>query len=56
MSSPLKLKMISVMAVPEHWQQFAAVARAQGLSKSSLFRQMVVREIHRAAKEAASGK
>jgi hypothetical protein len=53
MSSQLKLKMISIMAVPEHWKQFTALAHDQGLSISALLRQVIAREVRRAAQEAA---
>jgi post-segregation antitoxin (ccd killing protein) len=51
MPSDLNLKMVTVMAVPEHWEQFTALARAQGLSISALLRQMVAREVRRAARQ-----
>ena len=54
MTTKLNLKMISVMAIVEDWNQFASLAQSEGLSTSGKFRQVIRRELQRAAKEAAS--
>jgi hypothetical protein len=54
MSNPLCTKLVAVQMVPDSWEQFKKLARSQGLSSSSLLRQMVARELRRASKQAAS--
>ena len=56
MSSRLKLKMVSVMAVPEHWKHFEALAHRQGLSISAALRQLIVRELRKASNVGAPKK
>jgi hypothetical protein len=53
MTEPLGTKLVAVQMIPETWEQFKKLARSQGLSSSSLLRQMVARELRRAAKQAA---
>jgi hypothetical protein len=50
MNSPNRLKMTSMRIIPAHMNQLSEVARAQGLTASALVRQLVAREIRRAAK------
>ncbi len=52
MTSPLYTKLVAVQMVPESWEQFKKLARSQGLTSSSLLRQMVARELRRAARKA----
>ncbi len=53
MTSPLYTKLVAVQMIPDSREQFKKLARSQGLSSSSLLRQMVAKELRRAAKEAA---
>jgi len=46
----LGTKLVAVQMIPETWEEFKKLARSQGLSSSSLLRQMVARELRRAAK------
>lgn len=46
----LGTKLVAVQMVPETWEQFKKLALSQGLSSSSLLRQMVARELRKAAK------
>ncbi len=56
MTSPLYTKLVAVQMVPESWEQFKKLARSQGLTSSSLLRQMVARELRRAARQAATAR
>ena len=56
MTKPLYLKTATIKVSAEHWSQFAVLARSQALSASALLRQLVAKELHRAAKEATPGK
>jgi len=51
MSGLCKLKMVTITAVPEHWAQFAILARSQGLSTSAAIRQLIARELYKAARQ-----
>jgi hypothetical protein len=44
-----RLKMTSMRIIPAHMTRLSQVARAQGLTASALVRQLVAREIRRAA-------
>jgi post-segregation antitoxin (ccd killing protein) len=46
----LNLTPVTVMAGVEHWKQFTALARSRELSISALLRQMVAKELRRAAR------
>ena len=47
------LKLISMKIDPIHWKDFKNVAHQQGLTASTLFRQILIKEIRREARRAA---
>jgi hypothetical protein len=53
MSRALNLVPATFMAHKEHWAEFATLARSQGQTASSLLRQLVAKELRRAAKAAS---
>ena len=52
----LKLKFTSMMVEPEHWKKFRDLARRQGITASSLLRQVIAREVAQAARAARQDK
>jgi len=52
----MRLKITSFEAVPAHMAALRVIAHDQGISRSGLLRQLIVKEIRRAAKEASSAK
>ncbi len=56
MAKPLGLITTTFMVRPAHWRQFMAVAHARGTSAAGLLRQLMVKEIRQAAREARQDK